>query len=160
MSEESKRRPATSAEKMEQRLSYWIEQLHKRASGSIGDLLHFQVGPCDAEAGEYCFSVSTEEWMKNAFGSLHGGIISTILDQGMGMLSTCLMDGKAITPTVEMNVSYLHPLMPGDKVLLKVYVESVTRTLIYMRAEAMNADRPEKRCVTATGIFFIKPLEA
>lgn len=159
MSVESKERPVYSAEDMEQRLRYWIGQLHKKAPESIGDLLRFQVGPCSAEAGEYCFFASTEEWMKNAFGSLHGGIIGTILDQGMGMLATCLMEGKAITPTVQMNVTYHRPLMAGDRVLLKIYVESVTRTLIHMRAEAMNADHPEKRCVTATGIFFIKPLE-
>ena len=98
--------------------------------------------------------------MKNAFGSLHGGIIGTILDQGMGMLATCLMDGKAITPTVQMNVTYHRPLMPGDEILLKIYVETLTRTLIYMRAEAMNAGSPERLCVSANGIFFVKLLEA
>ena len=158
MSAESKQRPVPTAEEMEQTLSYWIETLHKKAPESIGDLLRFRVGPCNPEAGEYSFYVSTEEWMKNAFGSLHGGIISTILDQGMGMLCHCLMNGSAITPTVQMNVTYHHPLMPGDGVLLRVYVESVTRTLIYTRAEAVNEIHPDKLCVTATGIFFIKPL--
>lgn len=159
MSVESKDRPVPGAEDMEQRLSRWIGQLHNRAPESIGDLLRFRVGPCSPEGGEYSFYASTGDWMKNAFGSLHGGIIGTILDQGMGMLATCLMEGKAITPTVQMNVTYHRPLMPGDEILLKIYVETMTRTLIYMRAEAMNAGYPEKQCVSATGIFFIKPLE-
>lgn len=158
MSGESKEKSVIPAEDMEQRLSYWIEELHKRAPDSIGDLLRFRVGSCSPEAGEYCFHVSTDQWMKNAFGSLHGGIISTIMDQGMGMLATCLMEGKAITPTVQMNIVYHRPILPGDGVLLKVYVESITRTLIYMRAEAMNEAQPDKLCVTASGVFFVKML--
>lgn len=156
---ESKDRPLPGAADMEQRLNYWIGQIHNRAPGSIGDLLRFRVGPCSPAAGEYSFYASTDNWMQNAFGSLHGGIIGTILDQGMGMLATCLMEGKAITPTVQMNVTYHRPLTPGDDILLKVHVETMTRTLIYMRAEAMNADSPERLCVSATGIFFIKLLE-
>ena len=148
-----------SREEMEQRLAYWIQQLHERAPESIGDLLRFRVGPCNPEAGEYSFLASTQGWMKNAFGSLHGGIITTILDQGMGMLATCLMEGTAITPTVQMNVIYHRPLIPGDNVLLKVHVETMTRTLIHIRAEAMKETQPDKLCVSATGIFFIKPLE-
>ena len=158
MSGENKPRPEVPREDMEQRLSDWIEELHRRAPESIGDLLRFRVGPCNPEEGRYCFHVSTEQWMKNAFGSLHGGIISTIMDQGMGMLATCLMNGTAITPTVQMNISYHHPMMPGDKVLLKIYVESITRTLMYMRAEAMKEDQPDRLCVTASGVFFAKML--
>ena len=68
------------------------------------------------------------------------------------------MEGKAITPTVQMNVTYHRPFAPGDEVLLKVHVEAMTRTMIHMRGEAMRASEPEKLCVSATGIFFIKPL--
>lgn len=84
MSGESKIGPMLPAEDMEQRLAYWIEELHKRAPDSIGDLLRFRVGSCSPEAGMYCFHVSTDQWMQNAFGSFHGGIIGTIMDQGMG----------------------------------------------------------------------------
>ena len=158
MSGENKGWANLSAEEAEQRLSFWISELHRRATDSIGDLLHFRPGSCKPEAGEYCFHVSTEDWMKNAFGSLHGGIISTIMDQGMGMLATCMMEGRAITPTVQMNIAYHHPLMPGDPVLLKIHVESVTRTLLYLRAEAMNEKQPDKLCAAASGVFYVKML--
>ena len=46
----------------------------------------------------------------------------------------------------------------GDGILLKIYVESITRTLIHMRAEAMNEAQPDKLCVTASGVFFVKML--
>ncbi len=148
-----------SQEEMEQRLNYWIRQLHEYAPESIGDLLHFRVGPCSPGAGEYSFLVSTEDWMRNAFGSLHGGIINTILDQGMGMLATCLMEGTAITPTVHMNETYYRPQKPGDEILLKIYIEAVTKTLIHMRAEAVKQGQKDRLCVSATGIYYIKPME-
>lgn len=160
MSGESNRHgSAASQAEMEQRLNYWIQQLHERAPETIGDLLHFRVGSCSPGDGEYSFLVSTEGWMRNAFGSLHGGIINTILDQGMGMLATCLMEGTAITPTVQMNVTYHRPFKPGDEILLKIYVEAVTKTLIHMRAEAVKEAQKDRLCVSATGIFFIKPME-
>ena len=147
-----------AGEEMEQRLRTWVGLLHEHAPDSIGDLLRFEVGPCDPEAGDYCFYASTEPWMQNAFGSLHGGIITTVLDQGMGMLATCLMNGTAITPTVQMNVTYHRPLRAGDSLALNVHVEATTRTLIHMRAEARNRLQPDKLCVSATGMFFIKPM--
>lgn len=156
MSGENKSWSELPAEEAEQRLSYWIAELHRRAPDSIGDLLHFRVASCKPETGEYCFHVSTEDWMKNAFGSLHGGIISTIVDQGMGMLATCMMEGKAITPTVQMNIAYHHPLMPGDRVLLNIHVESTTRTLLYLRAEVFNEDQTDKLCAGASGVFYVK----
>ena len=160
MSGESDHRTAAPGqEEMEQRLSGWIQRLHEYAPETIGDLLHFRVGPCNPAAGEYSFLVSTADWMRNAFGSLHGAVINTILDQGMGMLATCLMEGTAITPTVQMNVTYHRPFQPGDEVLLKIYVETITRTLIHMRAEAVKQAQPDRLCVSATGMFFIKPME-
>ena len=158
MSGENKSWNELSPEEVRQRLSFWLSELHRLAPDSIGDLLRFQVASCKPEAGEYCFRVSTKDWMKNAFGSLHGGIIGTIVDQGMGMLATCMMGGKALTPTVQMNITYQHPLMPRDPVLLQIRVEAVTRTLLYLRSEARNADHPDKLCATASGVFYIKML--
>ena len=144
---------------MEQRLGYWLKLLHDRAPGSIGEMLQFEIGACDEAVGCYTLYASTEKWMANAFGSLHGGIISTALDQGMGMVASCMMEGKAITPTVEMNTTFHHFLVPGNRMLLKIYVVAHTRTMIHLRAEVMDESVPEKLCASATAIFFIKPIE-
>lgn len=152
MSGENKRLP------MEQRLGYWLKLLHEHAPDSIGEMLRFEIGTCDEAAGSYILYASTEKWMGNAFGTLHGGIISTALDQGMGMIASCMMDGTAITPTVEMNTTFHHALIPGKRMCLKIHVVARTRTMIHMRAEVVDAEEPEKLCASATGIFFIKPI--
>ena len=159
MSGESKEHSVPGAEEMEQRLRFWIGQLHSRAPESIGDLLRFRVGPCSPDTGEYRFYASTGDWMKNAFGSLHGGIIGTILDQGMGMLATCLMDGKAITPTVQMQVEYHSPLIPGKSIFVRVQVVSAGKTLIHMAAQAWQTDHEDSLCLSATGLYFYKTIK-
>ena len=160
MSAENKTAAQTDPEQMRSLLTGWIEELHRHAPDSIGDLLHFQVVECDPEKGIYSFSLDTEGWMQNAFGTLHGGIIATALDQGMGMLATCLMNGQGLTPSVQLNITYHRPLVPGEKILLRIYVESVTRTLIHMRGEAFQEGTSGKLCASGTGIFYFKPVDS
>ena len=74
------------------------------------------------------------------------------------MIASCMMDGTAITPTVEMNTIFHHALLPGKRMCLKIHVVARTRTMIHMRAEVVDAEEPEKLCASATGIFFIKPI--
>lgn len=157
MSAENKK--PVDAQQMKSQLIDWVQELHRHAPDSIGDLLHFEVLDCDVAAGEYCFGIKTQTWMQNAFGTLHGGIIATALDQGMGMLATCLMNGAGVTPSVQLNITYHRPLIPGRKILLKVYVESVTRTLIHMRGEAFQEGAEGKLCATGAGIFYFKPFD-
>lgn len=143
---------------MEQALASCIALLHDRAPGSIGDLLHLRVGNCNEASGEYTIYAETEPWMCNPYGTLHGGIISTMMDQAMGTLATCLTDGRAITPTVQLNVTFHHPLLPSQQTVLRLHVDAVTRTMLHLRVEASNGQEPQKRCASATGIFYIKPM--
>lgn len=147
-----------SACEMERRLNQCLQQMHERAVDTIGEMLHFEIASCGPDAGEYTLYASTERWMGNAFGTLHGGMISTALDQGMGMLAACLAGGNAITPTIQLNVTFHHFLVAGEQILLKIQVEAVTRAMIHLRAEVFSRQEPERLCASSTGIFFIKAL--
>lgn len=147
----------SNSERMEKLLTQWIEELHQNKPDSIGDLLHFSVRQCDADAGDYVFEIGTAAWMQNAFGTLHGGIIATVMDQGMGMLATCLTNREGNTPSVQLNITYHRPFQPGDTILLKLHVDSMTKTLIHIHADARCKDTPEKLCATGTAIFYFKP---
>lgn len=130
--------------------------LHEFAPDSIGDLLHMELTGYLDDSEDFLMTCDTYPWMQNPIGLLHGGIISTILDQGMGMLAHCMIPQGDFAPSIQLNVSYIRPMQTGKKVLLKIHVESATHTLIHMRAEAYEADQPEKLCVTGTGIYFHK----
>ncbi len=145
--------------KAAQALDACIALLHKRAPGSIGDMLHFQAGSCDEASRDYVLFAQTEPWMCNPYGTLHGGIISTIMDQAMGTLATCLTEGKALTPTVQLNVTFHHPLLSTQRTMVRLHVNAVTRTMLHLRAEASNEQEPQTLCASATGIFYVKHIQ-
>jgi len=123
---------------------------------SIGALMAYELLECDTTAGIYTMRCKTFPWMRNIPGTLHGGMCATILDQAMGFIAYCMKPGEGIAPTVQLQVSYHRPIMPGDSVLVKVYTKSVTRSLMHFSAEAFRETTPEKLCLSGTGVFFYK----
>lgn len=144
------------SKRLEELINNWLAELSRNAPDSIGDVLHFVLLSCDAESKHFVFRCETAQWMQNASGTLHGGIISTILDQGMGLIANCLYSEGGITPSVTLNVGFHRPFFPGDSIVLHVYIDSITRTLIHMRSEAFREDQPDKLCVTGTGLFYCR----
>lgn len=134
-----------------------IARISEEAPGSIGDMLHFELLECEPEKGDFTMSCRTAAWMRNFAGTLHGGLGATILDQTMGTVSSCLKAGGGMTPAVQLSVNYHRPLIPGQEVLVKVHVVSVTRSLISLSAEASAGEYPDKLCLSGTGLYFCKP---
>jgi len=67
--------------------------------------LEFQ--PENIEPGKAVFSFTPQEWHYNSIGSVHGGVISAILDTAMGCaLHTLLPAGVGYT-TLELKVNFL-----------------------------------------------------
>lgn len=144
---------------MEQALRSRIDQISREIPDSIADRMCFQLVDWDEEKRDYTFACRTQVWMRNFAGTLHGGMCATILDQAMGFVASCLKPGPGIAPTVQMEVNYHRPLIPGEEVLVKVHVVSVTRSLMNLTAEAMRLTSPDKVCLSGSGIFFYKPAE-
>ena len=131
-----------------------IADFNASVPGSIGEMMNFQVVAYDHD--DIVMTCQTMPWMRNYTGTLHGGLCATILDQAMGFLSYCLMDGEGTAPAVQLSVDYHRPLHPGEQVIVKVHVVSVTRSLAKLTAEAFQASCPEKICLSGSGIYFFK----
>lgn len=138
------------AEKVRRR----IAQVDANNPGSIAEMLRFEV--VGEDKGDIVMTCGTMPWMRNSAGTLHGGLCATILDQAMGFVSCCLKEGNDIAPTVQMSISYHRPLHPGEQVIVKVHVVSVTHSLMNLTAEASQASCPEKICLSGSGMYFVK----
>ena len=136
-----------------------IADFNASVPGSIGEMMNFQVVAYDHAHDDIVMTCQTMPWMRNFAGTLHGGLCATVLDQAMGFVSYCLMDGEGTAPTVQLSVDYHRPLLPGEQVIVKVHVVSVTRSLAKLTAEAFQASCPEKICLSGTGIYFFKQKE-
>ena len=141
---------------MEYGLQKYIERISERNPGTIGEMLKFQVVSCDEEKDDYVLRCKTEPWMCNHYRSLHGGICATILDQAMGMVCCCLKRGFGVSTTVQLDADYHRPILPGEDILVKVHVLSVTRSLIKMNAELVQMSKPDRISVSGSAIFFYK----
>ena len=136
-----------------------IAELHEIAPGSIGDLMHYTLTDFDPEQNVYTFTCETREWMRNGPGTLHGGMCATVVDQAMGFVAYCIKPGEGTAPTVQMNVNYHRPLIPGQVVLVRVRVVARTKSLMSLTAESFALEAPEKVCLTASATYFYKPLQ-
>lgn len=134
-----------------------IAQVNETIPNSIGAMMDYRLVSCDPEKGDYTLTCRTFEWMRNYAGTLHGGMCATVLDQAMGFISYCLKAGEGTAPTVQLEVDYHRPLIPGEEVLVKIHVISITKSLMNLTAEAMHASNPEKVCLSGSGIYFFKP---
>ena len=141
---------------MEYGLKKYVEILGSNYTGTIADMLKFEVVSCDEEHDNYTLKCRTEPWMCNHYGTLHGGICATIMDQAMGMISSCLKKGYGTCTTVQLESDYHRPIPPGEDILVHVHVMSITRSLINLTCELCNPDRPGKNYVTGSGIFFFR----
>ena len=133
-----------------------LAAIHTLAPGSIGSQMDYILVDSNSRAGEYTLRCRTFEWMRNIPGTLHGGMCATVVDQAMGFIAHCVKQGDGTAPTIEMQVSYHRPLIPGEDVLVRVKVVSVTRRLMRLSSEAFQASNPEKVCLTATATYFNK----
>ncbi len=142
---------------LEEALRLRLVQLHTLAPGSIGDQMNLELVSSEPQAGIYTMRCQTQDWMRNIAGTLHGGMCATLVDQAMGCVAYCAKPGEGIAPTVEMNVLYHRPLIPGEDVIIRVELRSVSKHLMHLASEASLAKEPDKVCIAATAVYFYKP---
>jgi uncharacterized protein (TIGR00369 family) len=99
----------------------------------IARLVGYQI--VDVQAGSAVFEIKTGEYLYNPFSTVHGGILSTLLDTAMtaAVLSTLPM-GKSCS-TLEMKINFVRPVTEKSG-------------LITCRAEVIHSG---KRIATALG---------
>lgn len=147
-------------ESIKDRLQERLDTLHSRGAGTIGDMLDLRLLETDPLQGTVLLRCATASWMRNLAGTLHGGMCATVVDQAMGCVAYCAKPGEGIAPTVSLQVNYHRPLIPGEDVLMRIRVLSVTGSLIHLSCEASVASRPEKLCLSCTATYFYKPRTA
>lgn len=142
---------------MEEKVRNRLSSIHSLAPGSIGSQMNYELLECDEATGLYVMKCRTFDWMRNIPGTLHGGMCATVVDQAMGFIAFCLKQECGTAPTVQMNVDYHRPLIPGEDVIVRVKVLTVTKSLMRLTAEAVLASCPEKICLTSSATYFNKP---
>lgn len=91
------------------------------------------------------------EFTGNLGGTLHGGILYSMLDVAAFMaLSTALRPGQHAV-TVDIHCAVCAPAMPGEFVEVEAQVDRSGATLGFMRVEAYVLDEEGRRRTVGTG---------
>ena len=80
----------------------------RRRSSGLATLLGMETEL--VERGRVVFTFQASEQLANPFGTVHGGILATVLDSAMGMAALTAAPDGAATTTVALEVKYLRPV--------------------------------------------------
>ncbi len=93
-----------------------------------------------AEPGRVVFALVPQEWHLNPLGTVHGGILASLLDTASGCAVHSTLDAGQIYTSVDLSVTFLRPVRAGAGELTCTgqVVSRSTRTSFAM-AEAYDA---------------------
>lgn len=83
-------------------------------------------------------------------GVIHGGAITTLMDQSCGMaVAQVLAPDLDITPTIDLRIDYMKPAVPKKDVFAYVTAYRTTRSVVFTKGIAYQDDRdnPIANCV-------------
>lgn len=75
----------------------------------------------------------------NPMGNVQGGILAAMLDDTMGPAAMMAMEGKALVPTINLNVSFLGAARPG-RLFAEATVTQVGRSVCFVEGRLMDDD--------------------
>lgn len=137
---------------MERTLRTLDERYNREQSGAVLGMLQRSLCAVDADAGTVTYRFLPQPWMRNPVGVIHGGILATMLDNAMGMTASAC-SGGGMTPTVELQVSYLAPAVVDKPVLVRVTLRRAGRSMMRLTAELWQEGGADALAATATGTF-------
>jgi uncharacterized protein (TIGR00369 family) len=89
-------------------------------------------------------SITLEEHHTNPNGVMHGGVVTTLMDEALGgvIASVRGLETMFAAPhaTVEMNASFLSGARPGDRIVVEARVLRLGRRVAFGEAEARRGD--------------------
>ena len=92
----------------------------------------------DENSVEFQFEVRKE--MTNPVGMLHGGVISGMIDDCMGV-TFFILGLEYFYPTINLNVEFFSSAKEGETVTVQTKVVKKGRTIINLKAEMMNEEQ-------------------
>lgn len=123
----------------------------------VGAMLALE--PVEVSPGRALFAMRAQEWMYNPLGSVHGGVVATLLDTCMGCaVQTLLPVGVGYT-TSDLQVRYLRALtLQTGRVLAEGTTVHCGRRIATAEARVWADGDPDRLLATATsGAIILRP---
>lgn len=87
-------------------------------------------------------------------GVLHGGVVTTLIDETAGAASVLATGHKVSVATVDLRVDYMRPAEPRRHLYCMAHVYRLTKRVAFIKAEAFH-EEPQQPVAVGTGTFMI-----
>lgn len=125
-----------------------LEFINGKMANTLNGRMKVEFESCDDEKQELTLKFPLQDWEVNGLGTLHGGMISTMMDLTMSMV-VYLYSRETIPPTISMTTNYLRPVPMEEYVFIKARVTSCGKRNATAYCEAIV---PESGKTAATSI--------
>lgn len=88
-------------------------------------------------------------------GVIHGGVITSLLDNTSGIAVVCALDGLMPIATLDLRIDYMRPARPLTDVFAHAHCYKVTRSIAFVRAIAYE-EREDDPVATSHGAFMLR----
>ena len=121
-----------------QRLKYLQSFVGKQFTGSPSPFAHWlngKVVSVEEKSVEFQFLVRKD--MTNPVGMLHGGVISGMIDECVGV-TFFVLGLEYFYPTINLNVEFFYAAKEGETVRVQTQVIKQGKTIINIKANVLN----------------------
>lgn len=116
----------------------------------FGELIGLKFSECE-NGRSTCFLEAIGD-LHNPNGVLHGGVVYSLVDTGMGgALYTRLGEGESCA-TVEIKIVYFRPVITGTLTCVTKVIQR-TKTLAFMESEVKAGDKAVARAMGTFSVF-------
>lgn len=135
----------------------WLkDELHfinTEMAATLNGRLKAELVSCDDATQELVLQLPLQQWQVNGLGTLHGGIVNTMMDLAMSMVVYCF-SRQSIPPTISMTTNYLRPVPMEDYVLIRTRLTSLGKRNATAYCEAIVPKTGKVAC-TAIGTYAV-----
>jgi len=129
------------------------EAEYRKNLPGISSMLALDIVSVDTQAQEIVTVFNAAPWAENVNGTVHGGVITSVIDSSMGIFCRGVSYPRR-GPTINLNVNFLRPVLMGQQLYTRVNLLRRGRTLLWFQAVSWT-DSPEKPCASAEGTFYV-----
>lgn len=150
--------PDPNATTAEERTAYMTEVLRTVCETTadsqnqrINDMIQPQLANCDYDKRELAMRFHASEWELNPMGTLHGGLMTLMIDMTSGLLVRFFRASmKAVT--VQLSVNFLGSVEKEDDILVHAHLDKLGKRVAFLHAEII-VEKSQKLAATATCTF-------
>ncbi len=136
---------------MEDYMRRTVEENLVQQEGRINGMIAPEFVSCSLADRTLVMRYPMQHWQTNRMDVVHGGILTTCMDNAMAILNMFLA-GEYFTPTLTMETKFLRPMQYDDALLVEVTAMAVGRQISHLRAEA-RSEKTGKPVATGTATF-------